>query len=62
MRVTNVSHLPMQRLDFGAGTPTGFRTLSSTQRAAAILPAEDGVEIRVFHPLALSQDPSGDSL
>jgi shikimate O-hydroxycinnamoyltransferase len=48
--VTNVSRLPMQSLDFGAGTPTAFRALSSTQRAAAILPAEDGVEIRVFHP------------
>jgi shikimate O-hydroxycinnamoyltransferase len=53
MLVTNVSRLPMQSLDFGAGTPTGLRALSSTQRAAAILPAEDGMEIRVFHPLAL---------
>jgi hypothetical protein len=51
--VTNVSRLPMQSLDFGAGIPTSFRALSSTQRAAAILPAEDGVEIRVFHPLAV---------
>ena len=49
--VTNISRLPMQSLDFGAGLPTAFRALSSTQRAAAILPAEDGVEIRVFHPV-----------
>jgi hypothetical protein len=48
--VTNISRLPMQSLDFGAGIPMTFRALSSTQRAAAILPAEDGVEIRVFHP------------
>jgi hypothetical protein len=48
--VTNISRLPMQSLDFGSGIPTAFRALSSTQRAAAILPAEDGVEIRVFHP------------
>ena len=50
MLVTNISRLPMQSLDFGAGLPTAFRALSSSQRAAAILPAEDGVEIRVFHP------------
>jgi hypothetical protein len=52
MLVTNVSRLPMRSLDFGAGIPTGFRALSSAQRAAAILPAEEGVEIRVFHPLS----------
>jgi hypothetical protein len=51
MLVTNISRLPMQGLDFGAGIPTAFRALSSTQRGAAILPAEDGVEIRVFHPV-----------
>jgi shikimate O-hydroxycinnamoyltransferase len=49
--VTNISRLPMQSLDFGAGLPTAFRALGSTQRAAAILPAGDGVEIRVFHPV-----------
>jgi len=54
MLVTNISRLPMQSLDFGGGIPTAFRALSSTQRAAAILPAEDGVEIRVFHPLVSS--------
>jgi hypothetical protein len=48
--VTNVSRLPMQSLDFGAGIPTAFRALSSTQRAAAILPADDGMEIRVYSP------------
>jgi hypothetical protein len=53
MLVTNISRLPMQGLDFGAGIPTGFRALSSNQRAAAILPAEDGVEVRIFHPLAV---------
>lgn len=50
MLVTNISRLPMQSLDFGGGIPTSFRALSSSQRAAAILPAEDGVELRVFHP------------
>lgn len=50
--VTNISRLPMRSLDFGAGIPTGYRALSATPRAAAILSAEDGVEARVFHPLA----------
>jgi hypothetical protein len=51
MLVTNISRLPVQGLDFGAGSPTGLRAPSSTPRGAAILPAEDGVEIRVFHPV-----------
>jgi hypothetical protein len=51
MLVTNVSRLPMQSLDFGAGIPTAFRDLSSSQRGAGILSAEDGVEIRIFHPV-----------
>jgi shikimate O-hydroxycinnamoyltransferase len=53
--VTNISRLPLQSLDFGAGLPTAYRALSSTGRAAVILPAEDGVEVRVFHPLARTQ-------
>jgi shikimate O-hydroxycinnamoyltransferase len=51
MLVTNISRLPMRSLDFGAGIPTAFRALSSSQRGAAILPAIDGVEIRIFHPV-----------
>jgi hypothetical protein len=51
MLVTNISRLPMHSLDFGAGIPTAFRALSSSQRGAAILSAGDGVEIRIFHPL-----------
>jgi hypothetical protein len=53
MLVTNISRLPMQSLDFGGGIPTGLRALSSTPRGAAILPAADGLEIRVFHPLSM---------
>ena len=34
----------VQSLDLGGGIPTAFRALSSTQRAAAIPPAKDGVE------------------
>jgi NRPS condensation-like uncharacterized protein len=49
--VTNISRLPIQNLEFGSGTPAGFQVLSSDQRAAAILPAQDGVDVRVYHPL-----------
>jgi len=49
--VTNISRLPVQNLEFDSGTPTGFQALSSAPRAAAILPAQDGVDIRVYHPL-----------
>ena len=49
--VTNISRLPVQNLEFDSGTPTGFQALSSDPRAAAILPAQDGVDIRVYHPL-----------
>ena len=49
--VTNISRLPVQNLEFGSGTPTGFQVLSSAQRAAAILLAQDGVDVRVYHPL-----------
>jgi shikimate O-hydroxycinnamoyltransferase len=49
--VTNISRLPVQDLEFGSGTPTGFQVLNSTQRGAAILPAQDGVDVRVYHPL-----------
>ena len=44
--VTNISRLPVQNLEFDSGIPTGFQALSSAPRAAAILPAQDGVDIR----------------
>jgi shikimate O-hydroxycinnamoyltransferase len=49
--VTNISRLPVQNLEFGSGAPKGFQVMNSAQRAAAILPAPDGVDIRVYHPL-----------
>ncbi|MFB0515907.1 MAG: acyltransferase [Candidatus Neomarinimicrobiota bacterium] len=48
--VTNLSRIPLQDLDFGTGPPTGFQILTPAQRGAVILPAEDGVDIRVYHP------------
>lgn len=48
--VTNISRLPFQSLDFGAGPPTGFQAYSQVLGGAGIMPADDGVEIRVFLP------------
>jgi hypothetical protein len=48
MVVSNISRLPIQGLDFGAGIPTAFQALASAERSAAILPAEDGVDIRIY--------------
>ena len=46
--VTNISRLPLHSLDFGAGIPTGFLPRRSADRGAAILPAKDGVDIRIL--------------
>jgi shikimate O-hydroxycinnamoyltransferase len=48
MVVSNISRLPIQSLDFGAGIPIAFQALPSADRGAAILPAEDGVDIRIY--------------
>jgi shikimate O-hydroxycinnamoyltransferase len=48
--VTNISRLPFQSLDFGAGPPTGFQAYSQVLGGAGIMPAQDGVEVRVFLP------------
>jgi shikimate O-hydroxycinnamoyltransferase len=50
--VTNISRLPIQGLDFGAGIPTGFHIYTQVLRGAGVLPAQDGVEVRVFLPPA----------
>ncbi|NIN67662.1 MAG: hypothetical protein GTO63_23760 [Anaerolineae bacterium] len=48
--VTNISRLPIQSLDFGSGIPTGFQAYTQVLQGAGIMPAEDGVEVRVFLP------------
>jgi len=48
--VTNITRLPIRDLDFGTGAPVDFLTYTEILRAAAILPAENGVEILVLHP------------
>jgi shikimate O-hydroxycinnamoyltransferase len=48
--VTNISRLPFQALDFGAGVPTGFQAYTQVLGGAGLMPAQDGVEVRVFLP------------
>ena len=48
--VTNISRLPIQGLDFGVGIPTRFQAYTQVLRGAGIMPAQDGVEVRVFLP------------
>ena len=48
--VTNLSRLPLNQLDFGAGVPTGLHILTPAQRGAVILPSNEGWDIRVCAP------------
>lgn len=50
--VTNLSRIPLKDLDFGTGQPKDFQALTPAQRGAVILPAEDGVDIRIYQPVA----------
>ncbi len=50
--VTNISRLPIQGLDFGAGIPTGFQAYTQVFRGAGIMPAQDGIEVRIFFRLS----------
>jgi hypothetical protein len=49
--ITNLSRLPVQEIEFDAGPPIAFDILTPAARGAVVLPAEDGVDIRVCHPL-----------
>jgi hypothetical protein len=50
MIVTNLTRLPIQGLDFGAGAPSTILTYVEIQGGAAILPASDGVEVLFVPP------------
>ena len=50
MIVTNLTRLPIRDLDFGFGAPINFKAYAEVTSSAAILPAENGVEIFVVHP------------
>jgi len=49
--ITNLSRLPVQEIEFDAGPPVAFDILTPAVRGAVVLPAEDGVDIRVCYPL-----------
>ena len=50
MIVTNLSRLPLRDIDFGSGPPADFLAFAEVFSSAAILPAENGVEILVMNP------------
>ncbi len=49
--VTNLSRVPVNRLDFGLGAPTDYRILTPAPRAAAVLPTADGFAVNVCPPV-----------
>jgi hypothetical protein len=48
--VTNLSRLPVREIDFGAGPPVAFDILTAVPRGAVVLPAADGLDVRVCLP------------
>ena len=54
MIVTNLTRLPIRDLDFGFGPPTDFLAYVDVRGSAAILPAENGVEIMAAPPMSSS--------
>lgn len=51
MIVINLIRLPIRDLDFGFGAPEDFLVCAEASSSAAILPAENDVEILDVHPL-----------
>jgi len=49
--VTNLSRVPIQRLDFGLGAPLDYRILTPAPRAAAVLPTPEGLAVDVCAPV-----------
>ena len=48
--VTNLSRLPVREIVFDAGAPVAFDVLVPAQRCAVVLPAADGLDVRVCAP------------
>jgi len=55
--VTNLSRLPVREVEFDAGPPIAFDILTPAERCAVVLPAADGVDVRVCLPRV--QGPAG---
>lgn len=50
--VTNLSRVPLSRLDFGVGAPERLRILTPAPRAAAVLPdSAGGLDVHVCEPI-----------
>ncbi len=45
--VTNLSRLPAHEVEFDAGPPVAFDILTPARRCAVVLPAADGVDVRI---------------
>ncbi len=45
--VTNLSRLPVREVVFDAGPPVAFDILAPVERCAVVLPAEDGLDVRI---------------
>jgi shikimate O-hydroxycinnamoyltransferase len=50
--VTNLSRLPVRQIEFDAGPPVAFDILAPAERCAVVLPAEDGLDVRICLPAA----------
>jgi shikimate O-hydroxycinnamoyltransferase len=50
--LTNLSRLPLADVAFDAGEPVAFDILTPGVRGAVALPAADGIDLRVFLPVA----------
>jgi len=48
--VTNISRLPVREIAFDAGPPTAYDILVPAERCAVVLPAADGLDVRVCEP------------
>jgi len=48
--VTNLTRLPVRDIDFGYDAPVNFSAYAEVLASAALLPAEQGVEVLVIHP------------
>ncbi len=48
--VTNLSRLPVREIVFDAGPPVAFDILVPAERCAVVLPAADGLDVRVCEP------------
>jgi shikimate O-hydroxycinnamoyltransferase len=49
--VTNLSRLPVREIAFDAGPPAAYDVLAPAERCAVVLPAEDGLDVRICRPL-----------